>query len=157
MSVLAEYPKISPFLWFDRNAEEAANYYVSVFPNSRVIEVLRGGVDTPSSKAGDVLTVGFELGGVRFTGLNGGPMFKFTEAVSFVVRCSSQEEIDYYWDKLIAPGQKGQCGWLKDRFGLSWQVVPENVAQIVQNPKLMAAMMKMEKFDLAELERAGAS
>lgn len=155
MSVLSEFPKISPFLWMDGNAEEAANFYVSVFPNSRVIEVFRGAIDTPSSKAGDVLTVAFELDGVRFTALNGGPMFRFTEAVSFVVRCSSQEEIDFYWDKLLPPGQHGQCGWLKDKFGLSWQIVPENVAELMQDAKKMAAVMKMEKFDLAAIAQAG--
>jgi predicted 3-demethylubiquinone-9 3-methyltransferase (glyoxalase superfamily) len=154
MSVFAEYPRITPFLWCDRNIEEQVDFYISVFPNSRKLEVQTSPIATPSNAAGDILTIAFELDGVKFTALNGGPMFKFNESVSFVIRCETQEEIDYYWSKLLRPGEQGQCGWLKDKYGLSWQVIPAQAIELIKNPKAMAAMMKMKKFDIAELERA---
>jgi predicted 3-demethylubiquinone-9 3-methyltransferase (glyoxalase superfamily) len=153
MSVLASGTRITPFLWFDSNAEEAADFYISVFPNSRRVTELRNPGPAPIEK-GKVLTVAFELDGLRFTALNGGPQFKFNEAVSFVVRCDSQEEVDYYWSRLTEGGQEVACGWLRDRFGLSWQIVPAKLPELVSNPKAMQAMMKMKKLDIAELERA---
>ena len=156
MSALEGYPRISPFLWFDSNAEEAADFYISVFKNSRRLDELRNTGDAPGPKGG-VLTVAFELDGQKFTALNGGPAFKFTEAVSFVVRCDSQQEIDYYWSKLTAGGSEVQCGWLKDKFGLSWQIVPARMSDYLKHSKAMQAMMKMKKLDIAELERAAQS
>lgn len=149
-------PRITPFLWFDANAEEAVNFYLSVFKNSRRLDQLRNSGDAPGPKGG-VLTVAFELDGQRFTALNGGPHFKFNEAVSFVVRCESQEEVDEYWSKLSAGGAESQCGWLKDKFGLSWQIVPARLPELVKNPKAMRAMMGMKKINLAELEAAAKS
>ncbi len=154
MSALESSPRITPFLWFDTNAEEAVNFYISVFQNSRKLGELRLDTDTPAMKKGGVLTVSFELDGQKFTALNGGPMFKFTEAVSFVVRCDSQEEVDRYWTKLTAGGQESQCGWLKDKYGLSWQIVPGKMGELLKSPKAVAAMMKMKKIDIGELERA---
>ena len=148
--------RIAPFLWFDSNAEEAVDFYLSIFKNSRRLGGLRNTGDAPGPKGG-VLTVSFELDGQRFTALNGGPLFKFTEAISFSVRCDSQQEIDYYWSKLTAGGTESQCGWLKDKFGLSWQVVPAHLGDLLKNSKAMQAMMKMKKFDIAELERAAQS
>ena len=156
MSALEGYPRISPFLWFDSNAEEAADFYISVFKNSRRLDELRNTGDAPGPKGG-VLTVAFELDGQKFTALNGGPAFKFTEAVSFVVRCDSQQEIDYYWSKLTAGGSEVQCGWLKDKFGLAWQIVPARMSDYLKHSKAMQAMMKMKKLDIAELERAAQS
>jgi len=156
MSTFAEAPRITPFLWFDGNAEEAADFYVSIFPNSRRVGELRNPGDAPGPKGG-ALTVSFELDGTRFTALNGGPAFKFTEAISFAVRCDSQEEIDDYWAKLTAGGQEVQCGWLKDKFGLSWQIVPARLPELVKHSKAMQAMMKMKKLNIAELERAAQS
>ena len=154
MNALESSPRITPFLWFDKNAEEAVNFYISVFQNSRKLGELRLDTDTPATKKGEVLTVSFELDGQKFTALNGGPMYKFTEAVSFVVRCDSQEEVDRYWTKLTAGGQESQCGWLKDKYGLSWQIVPGKLGELLKNPKAVAAMMKMKKIDIGELERA---
>jgi predicted 3-demethylubiquinone-9 3-methyltransferase (glyoxalase superfamily) len=148
--------RITPFLWFDSNAEEAVDFYISIFKNSRRLTELRNTGDAPGPKGG-VLTVAFELDGLRFTALNGGPHFKFNEAISFVVTCDSQEEIDYYWSKLTAGGTEVQCGWLKDKFGLSWQIVPARLGELLNHPKAMQAMMKMKKFDIAELERAAQS
>lgn len=147
---------ITPFLWFDSNAEEAAEFYCSIFPNSRI---LGSGADTrDTGPKPPVLTANFELDGLRFTALNGGPYFKFNESISFVVTCHSQAEIDDYWSKLTADGgSESQCGWLKDRFGLSWQVVPAQLGQLLKHPAAMQAMMKMKKLDIAELERAAAS
>jgi predicted 3-demethylubiquinone-9 3-methyltransferase (glyoxalase superfamily) len=145
--------RITPFLWFDSNAEEAVEFYLSVFKNSRRLTELRTPGGTPAP-AGTVLTISFELDGQTFTALNGGPYFKFTEAVSFVVRCDSQQEVDEYWEKLSAGGSEGQCGWLKDRFGLSWQIVPSALPSLVRNPNAMQAMMKMTKLNIEELERA---
>jgi predicted 3-demethylubiquinone-9 3-methyltransferase (glyoxalase superfamily) len=148
MSVLEDYPRISPFLWFDSNAEEAVDFYVTVFKNSRRLETAG---KTPQ---GAPLTVAFELDGQKLTALNGGPHFKFTEAISFVVRCDSQEEVDYYWSRLLEDGKESQCGWLKDKFGLSWQIVPARLPDLIKHPKAMQAMLKMKKLDIAELERA---
>jgi predicted 3-demethylubiquinone-9 3-methyltransferase (glyoxalase superfamily) len=156
MSALEKFPRISPFLWFDSNAEEAADFYVSVFKNSRRLDQLRNPDDSSGPK-GKVLTVAFELDGQKFTALNGGPLFKFSEAVSFTVRCDSQQEVDEYWSKLSAGGSESQCGWLKDKFGLSWQIVPAQLPKLVKNPKAMQAMMGMKKIDIAELERAAKS
>ncbi|MGO8932331.1 MAG: VOC family protein [Terracidiphilus sp.] len=154
MSALANNSRITPFLWFDSNAEEAADFYCNIFPNSRKLGELRSSTDTPSGRKGMVLTVSFELDGLNFTALNGGPGFPFTQAVSFVVRCDTQQEIDNYWSKLTAGGKEIQCGWLVDKFGLSWQVVPARLSDLLKHPKAMQAMMKMKKFDIAELERA---
>ena len=153
--------KVFPCLWFDGNAEEAANFYVSLRPDSRVDEVVRSPADNPSMKEGGVLVVDFTLAGRKFSGLNGGPQFKFTEAVSFAIRCKDQAEIDRLWDALTADGgEPVQCGWLKDRFGLSWQIVPEEMYEMLSSPdrdgarRAMEAMLKMVKLDLAELKRA---
>jgi predicted 3-demethylubiquinone-9 3-methyltransferase (glyoxalase superfamily) len=150
MGVFDEAPRITPFLWFDNNAEEAVEFYRSVFRNSRLL----GGLRTAESPSGKALTIAFELEGQRFTALNGGPHFRFNEAVSFVVRCDSQEEVDYYWEKLSADPNAGQCGWLKDKFGLSWQIVPKQLPELLRNQKAMDAMMGMKKLDIAVLERA---
>jgi predicted 3-demethylubiquinone-9 3-methyltransferase (glyoxalase superfamily) len=157
MSSFQDYPRISPFLWFDSNAEAATDFYVSIFPNSRKLGQMRSSVDTPSGSAGSVLTVSFELDGLKFTALNGGPAHKFNEAVSFVVRCETQEEIDYYWSKLTEGGSEIACGWLKDKFGLVWQIVPAQILELIRHPKAMEAMMTMTKFDIAALERAAKS
>ena len=138
--------KITPFLWFDTQAEEAANLYVSLFPNSSIGSVSRHG--------DQVMTVSFQLDGLPFTALNGGPMYQFSEATSFVVNCDSQAEIDRYWDALSEGGTAGRCGWLKDKFGLSWQVIPAGLGKLLQHPGAMQAMMKMNKLDIAELEKA---
>jgi predicted 3-demethylubiquinone-9 3-methyltransferase (glyoxalase superfamily) len=155
MSVSTELPRISPFLWFDSNAEEAVEFYLTVFKNSRRLEEIRA-PEEAGGRPSKALTIAFELDGQRFTALNGGPMFKFTEAISFVVRCETQQEIDEYWSKLTSGGgSESRCGWLKDKFGLSWQVVPARIAQLLKHPKAMEAMMQMAKLDIAELERAG--
>jgi len=154
MSTVAHNPRITPFLWFDNNAEEAVNFYVGIFPNSRILDAVPNHPGTSPSTA-RVITVAFELDGVRFTALNGGPHFQFNEAVSFVVHGSDQEEIDYYWERLTAEGgSEVQCGWLKDKFGLSWQVVPGDIGHLIRSPKVMQALMQMKKLDLATLERA---
>jgi len=151
--------KITPFLWFDSQAEAAANFYVSIFNNSRVLGISRYGEAGPGPK-GSVMTVDFELDGQGFTGLNGGPHFKFTEAVSFVVHCKTQEEVDTFWGKLLEGGQESQCGWLKDKYGLSWQIVPTILAEMLRDPdpqkskRVMEAMLKMKKIDIAGLTRA---
>ena len=157
MSALGNFPRISPFLWFDTNAEEAVNFYLDVFNNSRILNVVHSSTDVPSAKKGAVLTIAFELDGQKFTALNGGPAFKFTEAISFVVRCENQQEIDDYWAKLTAGGSEVQCGWLKDKFGLSWQIVPARLPELIVHPKTMQAMMQMKKLDIAQLERAAQS
>ncbi|HEU5416020.1 MAG TPA: VOC family protein [Candidatus Angelobacter sp.] len=144
--------KITPFLWFDTQAEEAMNHYVSIFKNSKVLNVNRAG--------GKVLTVTFELDGQQFIGLNAGPQFKFTEAVSFLVNCETQEEVDDFWDKLSQGGEKGRCGWLKDKFGLSWQIVPSALSRLMSDPNpkkskaVFEAMMKMNKIEISDLQRA---
>lgn len=148
MSSFENFPRVTAFLWFNDNAEEAVDFYLSIFKNSRKIDELR----TPEGK---ILTLAFELDGQKFTALNGGPHFQFTEAVSFVVRCDSQKEIDDYWAKLTAGGgSEVQCGWLKDKFGLSWQITPGNISALVRHPKAMEAMLKMKKLDIAKLEQA---
>uniref|UniRef100_B0T8F8 3-demethylubiquinone-9 3-methyltransferase n=1 Tax=Caulobacter sp. (strain K31) TaxID=366602 RepID=B0T8F8_CAUSK len=153
-------PQISPFLWFDTQAEEAANVYVGLFPNSKITSVTRYGEGGPGP-AGTVMTVGFELDGQPFTALNGGPHFQFTEAVSFVVHGKDAAEVDHYWDGLIADGGKpSQCGWLKDRFGLSWQIVPQEFLDLMSSPdkdatgRMFAAMMQMTKLDIVKLKAA---
>jgi|SRR5580658_3270264 predicted 3-demethylubiquinone-9 3-methyltransferase (glyoxalase superfamily) len=146
-------PKITPFLWFDNNAEEAVDFYLSVFPNSRRTDELRATEAGPGPK-GSILTINFELDGQPFTALNGGPMYKFTEAVSFVVDCKDQVEIDLYWEKLSGGGGEVACGWLKDRFGVSWQITPVNIVELVSHPGAMRAMMTMKKLDIAALEAA---
>jgi predicted 3-demethylubiquinone-9 3-methyltransferase (glyoxalase superfamily) len=156
MGDLQSHSRITPFLWFDSNAEEAVDFYLTVFKNSRRLSELRNDGNTPGPK-GSVLVVAFELDGQKFSALNGGPMFKFTEAISFVVRCDSQEDVDYYWSKLSAGGNESQCGWLKDKFGLSWQIVPARLPELIKHPKAMQAMMGMKKLDIAELERAALS
>jgi predicted 3-demethylubiquinone-9 3-methyltransferase (glyoxalase superfamily) len=151
--------KITPFLWFDGNAEEAANFYVSIFKNSRIGRITRYGDAGPGPK-GTAMTVSFSLDGQDFTALNGGPIFKFTEAISFVATCETQEELDRYWSKLTEGGNEVQCGWLKDKFGLSWQIVPAVLPQWMGDPdpvktqRVMKALMQMVKLDIATLERA---
>lgn len=154
MTSFVDYPRITPFLWFESNAEEAVDFYLGVFKNSRKLGEFRSPSETPSGPKGMVLTISFELDGMRFTALNGGRQSNFTDAVSFVVRCDTQEEVDYYWAKLTAGGSEIACGWLKDKFGVSWQVVPARCIELISHPKAMQAMMKMKKFDIAELERA---
>jgi predicted 3-demethylubiquinone-9 3-methyltransferase (glyoxalase superfamily) len=154
MPALADSPRISPFLWFDANAEQAVDFYLSIFPNSRILETFRSPVETPGAPAGSVLTITFELDGQHFTAMNGGPGYPFTNAISFFVRCDTQQVIDDYWSKLTAGGTEIQCGWLKDKFGLVWQIVPTNITALIRHPKAMQAMMQMVKFDIATLERA---
>jgi predicted 3-demethylubiquinone-9 3-methyltransferase (glyoxalase superfamily) len=140
---------ITPFLSFDANAEGAVDFYLSIFPNSRRLDTVQ--------LAGKILTIAFELDGQGFTAFNGGPLFRFNEAVSFVVCCDTQEDVDAYWEKLTAGGSESRCGWLKDRFGLSWQIVPARLPELIENPKAMQAVLKMKKLDIAQLERAAAS
>jgi predicted 3-demethylubiquinone-9 3-methyltransferase (glyoxalase superfamily) len=153
------FAPITPFLWFDSQAEEAMNFYVSIFPNSRTIGVTRYGDAGPGPK-GSVMTANFVLNGQEFTALNGGPHFLFTPAISFVIHCDTQAEVDEFWAKLTAGGKDGQCGWLTDRFGVSWQVVPNALTRMLQDPdperspRLMAALMPMKKLDIAALQRA---
>lgn len=150
---------ISPFLWFDTQAEEAASFYVSLFPNSRILNTSRYS-DAGPGPAGSVMVVEFELNGQRFMALNGGPHFSFNEAVSFSIDCDTQDEVDHYWTKLTDGGQELQCGWLKDRFGLSWQVNPAILGRLMTDPdpakaaRVASAMLKMKKFDIPTLERA---
>lgn len=148
--------KITPFLWFDANAEEAVNFYASVFPDSKINTMSRY-PEGSNGPAGEVMVASFELFGQTFTALNGGPHFTFNQAVSFVVSCDTQEEIDRYWAALSDGGEEIQCGWIKDRFGLPWQIVPSNMGEIMSRPhsdKAYAAMMRMVKLDKAALERA---
>jgi predicted 3-demethylubiquinone-9 3-methyltransferase (glyoxalase superfamily) len=151
--------KITPFLWFDSQAEEAANYYVSVFRNSRITRTARYGDAGPGPK-GSVMTVEFELDGNEFIALNGGPHYQITPAVSFVVNCTDQADVDHYWDKLTAGGMPVQCGWLTDRFGVSWQIVPTRLSELLVDPdkakaqRVMQAMLKMIKLDIPALEQA---
>jgi predicted 3-demethylubiquinone-9 3-methyltransferase (glyoxalase superfamily) len=155
--------RITPFLWFDNQAEEAAKFYTSVFKNSKIGTIARYGDAGPGPK-GSVMTASFHIEGQEFVGLNGGPHFKFTEAISFVVNCESQEEVDYYWKNLIAGGgQESQCGWLKDKFGLSWQIVPTILSKLLQDKdakkaqRVMQEMMKMKKIIVADLQKAYAA
>ncbi|MDB5282624.1 MAG: 3-demethylubiquinone-9 3-methyltransferase [Bacteroidota bacterium] len=152
--------KITPFLWYDGNAEEAINFYTSIFKDSKIVSLTRYGDAGPGPK-GSVMTGIFEIEGQQFYALNGGPMFKFTEAISFFVNCETQEEIDNFWEKLSADGgSKGQCGWLKDKFGLSWQIVPSVLGKLLQggdaakSGRVMKAMMQMHKLIIADLENA---
>jgi predicted 3-demethylubiquinone-9 3-methyltransferase (glyoxalase superfamily) len=151
--------RITPFLWFDNNAEEAMNFYVAIFKNSKIKKVTRYGEAGPGP-TGTVMTAEFELDGQEFVGLNGGPRFKFTEAVSFVVNCETQDEVDHYWERLSEGGEKSRCGWLKDKFGLSWQVVPNALAELMDDPdpekaqRVMQAMLQMDKIDIELLQRA---
>ena len=151
--------KITPFLWFDDNAEEAVAFYTSIFEKSRTVSVSRYGEAGPGPK-GRVMVMKFEIEGQEFMALNGGPQFHFTEAVSFVVNCKDQKEVDYYWDRLSAGGQTSQCGWLKDKFGLSWQVVPTILGELMadkdpeKSVRVMQAMLKMVKIDIAGLKAA---
>ncbi|MGE0128808.1 MAG: VOC family protein [Blastocatellales bacterium] len=146
--------KITPYLWFDGKAEEAMNYYVSIFKNSKVLSVSRAG------EGGPVISVTFQLDGQQFFALNGGPQFKFTEAVSFFVNCETQEEVDELWEKLSAGGEKSRCGWLKDKYGLSWQIIPSVLGKLLQdkNPakaqRVMEAMLQMSKIDIKTLQQA---
>ncbi len=152
-------PKITPMLWFDNNAEDAAQFYTSIFKNSKIFQVSRYGEAGPGPK-GQAMVVRFQLEGQEFLALNGGPQYKFTEAISFVVNCETQEEVDYYWDRLSAGGKEVQCGWLRDRFGLSWQVTPTILPRLLQDPdpaksqRVMRAMLGMVKIDIAALQRA---
>jgi predicted 3-demethylubiquinone-9 3-methyltransferase (glyoxalase superfamily) len=152
-------PNITPFLWFNAEAEDAANFYVSIFPNSKINRIARRTDAVPGPT--DVLTVDFELDGKRYLALNGGPRYEFNEAVSLMVHCNTQDEIDRYWSALTADGgEEGVCGWLKDRYGLFWQIVPEVVTELLAGAdrakasRVMAAVMKMKKLDLAQIERA---
>jgi predicted 3-demethylubiquinone-9 3-methyltransferase (glyoxalase superfamily) len=152
--------KLTPFLWFDTEGEDAARFYTSVFPNSRIVETQRYGEAGPRP-AGSVMTVAFELEGQRFVALNGGPDFTFNEAISFAVECEDQAEVDRYWDTLTEDGgAPGPCGWLKDRFGVSWQIVPRRLTELLADEdrekaqRVMAAMLQMGKIEIAELERA---
>jgi len=157
---VSKMTKITPFLWFDTQAEEAATFYTSVFERSRIIEVARYG-DAGPGTAGSVMTVSFELDGQRFVALNGGPEnFRFNESVSFVVNCTTQAEVDHFWARLSDGGQEGACGWLKDKYGLSWQIVPDRLLELVTGPdpetsqRAMKAMFEMKKIDIAALERS---
>ena len=154
-------PKITPFLWFDGNAEQAAKFYTSIFPNSRIDKVVNAATDTPSNRKGEVITVEFTLDGSKFVGLNGGPDFKFSEAVSFEIDCQDQAEVDRYWDALVqGGGEHSVCGWLKDKFGLSWQVVPRQLNEMLESDdpaaaeRAMKAMLDMTKLDVAKLREA---
>jgi len=155
--------RITPFLWFDNQAEEAVNFYVAIFKDSRIRSIAR--YEEEAAKAsgrpkGSVMTVAFELNGQEFIALNGGPLFKFTEAISFVVNCETQEEVDHFWKRLTAGGQEVQCGWLKDRFGVSWQIVPTVLGEMLQDKdpeksrRVMAAMLKMKKINIEALKKA---
>jgi predicted 3-demethylubiquinone-9 3-methyltransferase (glyoxalase superfamily) len=151
--------KITPFLWFDNQAEDAARFYLSIFKNSRILGISRYGEAGPGP-AGSVMTVRFELNGQEFIALNGGPHFKFTEAISFSIDCKTQDEVDEFWEKLSEGGEPGRCGWIKDKYGLSWQVNPTALGQMLSDPdqekakRVMGAMLHMDKIDIAALQRA---
>jgi predicted 3-demethylubiquinone-9 3-methyltransferase (glyoxalase superfamily) len=152
---------ITPCLWFDTQGEDAASFYTSIFPNSKIVNIARYGSAGPRPE-GTVMTVDFELNGQPFLALNGGPEFTFSEAISFQVFCEDQDEVDAYWSKLSDGGEEGPCGWLKDKFGLSWQIVPTALPRLLADPdpekaqRAMAAMLEMKKIEIAELERAAA-
>jgi predicted 3-demethylubiquinone-9 3-methyltransferase (glyoxalase superfamily) len=154
--------KLTPCLWFDTEGEDAAKFYTSVFPNSRILDVTRYGKAGPRAE-GTVMTMSFELDGLKFVALNGGPEFTFNEAISFQVSCKNQEEVDAFWSKLAEGGEEGPCGWLKDRYGVSWQIVPTVLPKLLGNPdrekaqRVMQAMLKMKKIEIDELERAAAA
>ena len=151
--------KITPFLWFDNQAEEAVQFYVSVFKNSEIIKIIRYGDNGPGPK-GTVMTIGFMIESQEFAALNGGPQFRFSQAISFVVNCRTQEEVDEYWENLSAGGEKQPCGWLKDKFGVSWQVVPGILSEMLNDKdpvkagRVMAAMLRMNKIDIQVLKQA---
>jgi predicted 3-demethylubiquinone-9 3-methyltransferase (glyoxalase superfamily) len=151
--------QITPFLWFDTQAEEAANFYVSIFKNSKIVSIARYGEAGPGPK-GSVMTVAFELDGQQFIALNGGPQFKFTEAISFSVDCKTQKEVDEFWEKLSQGGEEGPCGWLKDKYGLSWQINPTVLGKMLSDPnpkkskRVMEAMLRMKKIDIKRLQEA---
>ena len=151
--------RITPFLWFDNQAEEAANFYTSIFKNSKILNISRYGEEGPGP-AGTVMTTTFQLDGQEFTALNGGPVFKFTEAISFFVNCQTQEEVDELWEKLSGGGEEGQCGWLKDKYGVSWQIVPTALMEMLQDrdaeksQRVMKAMLEMQKIDIKALRQA---
>jgi predicted 3-demethylubiquinone-9 3-methyltransferase (glyoxalase superfamily) len=151
--------KITPFLWYDNNAEEAVNHYISIFKNSKLTKIARYGDAGPGPK-GSVMTIAFQLEGQDFIALNGGPIFKFNEAISFSVDCKTQQEVDELWEKLSAGGQPSQCGWLKDKYGVSWQIVPSILVEMLQDKdtekskRVMQAMMQMRKIDIAAVQRA---
>ena len=153
--------QITPCLWFDTEGEDAANLYTSIFPDSRITNIARYGSAGPRPE-GRVMTVAFELNGLEFVALNGGPDFTFNEAISLQVSCENQEEVDDYWSKLTDGGEEGPCGWLKDRFGLSWQIIPKRLPELLSDPdreksqRVMAAMLQMRKIEIDELERAAA-
>jgi predicted 3-demethylubiquinone-9 3-methyltransferase (glyoxalase superfamily) len=160
--------RIAPCLWFDHEAKEAATFYTSIFPKSRIVETSRygeAGKEVHGRPAGSVMTVGFELDGQPFTALNGGPMFKFNEAISLQVNCETQQEVDHYWNRLSEGGDPNaqQCGWLKDKYGVSWQVVPRVLSELIKDPdpgksgRVMEALLKMKKLDIGGLERAYAA
>ena len=155
--------KITPFLWFDDKAEEAVSFYTSIFKNSKIVKIARygdAGAQVSGRPKGTVMIVAFQLDGQEFMALNGGPQFKFTEAISFVVNCQTQEEVDEYWEKLSAGGQEVQCGWLKDKYGLSWQIVPTILGEMLSDPdpkkaeRVMKAMLQMKKIDIKGLKQA---
>jgi predicted 3-demethylubiquinone-9 3-methyltransferase (glyoxalase superfamily) len=155
--------KITPFLWFDNQAEEAAKFYTSIFKRSKILNMARYGKEAAKKggkQAGSVMTVAFEIEGLRFVALNGGPYFKFTEAVSFVINCRTQAEVDKFWKKLSAGGQEGQCGWLKDKYGVSWQVVPSIIGELLSSKdaaktsRVMQALLQMRKLDIKALKHA---
>jgi predicted 3-demethylubiquinone-9 3-methyltransferase (glyoxalase superfamily) len=157
------FQRITPFLWFNNDAEDAVKFYVSVFKNSRIGQIThytKESADASGQSEGTVMTIAFELDGQPFTAINGGPHFKFTEAVSFVVDCKTQKEIDTYWERLLEGGEESQCGWLKDRYGLSWQIIPTRLTELIGDPdperanRAMQAMLQMRKIDVAEIERA---
>jgi predicted 3-demethylubiquinone-9 3-methyltransferase (glyoxalase superfamily) len=154
-------PKTAPCLWFDGQAEAAANHYVSIFPNSKILSVVPYLADMPGGAVpGDTMVVSFSLDGQDYVGLNGGPQFTFSEAISFQIYCADQEEVDHYWERLGEGGEEGPCGWLKDRFGVSWQVVPTRLLELIEDPdtdrayRATQAMLQMRKIDIAEVERA---
>ena len=151
--------KITPFLWFNANAEEAVNFYISIFADSKIIDMSRYGDAGPGPK-GSMMTATFQLEGQRFMALNGGPVFSFTPAISFYVDCQQQEQVDSLWDRLSEGGEKSRCGWLKDKFGISWQIIPSVLGKLLNDPdrvkaqRTMAAMLKMDKIDIAALQKA---
>jgi predicted 3-demethylubiquinone-9 3-methyltransferase (glyoxalase superfamily) len=151
---MSEMKKITPFLWFDTQAGEAAELYCSIFKRSKIVDRTLYG-EGGMGKKGSVMTVRFVLDGQEFVALNGGPMYQFNEATSFMISCKDQEEIDYFWGKLTDGGSPGQCGWCKDRFGVSWQVIPENLGSLLSSPKAVQAMLSMRKLEIAKLKAAG--
>lgn len=160
---MAPMQKITPFLWFNDQAEEAVRFYTSLFKNSKILHTARydkAGAEVSGRPEGTVMTINFELNGQAFIALNGGPIFKFNEAISFVVNCENQEEVDFFWEKLSEGGEKSQCGWLKDKYGVSWQIVPTTLGELMSDPdpeksqRVMKAMLQMTKLNIADLKKA---